>query len=106
LKINPNNLNPAHLNELDKGNPLERAETGRTNQRAKTKRNDPASTELSEKGREMANIRKFAQDAPELRMKKIEELRNRIKNGDYSPEAKAVADRLVDDHLRTAGVLK
>lgn len=57
--------------------------------------------EVSDRAREMAQARQIATDAPETREERIAALKARIQSGDYKVDSKAVADRMVDDHLRS-----
>lgn len=59
--------------------------------------------QISAKGREMAQAKSIADQAPEIREAKIAELKKKIAAGKYSVDANAVADRMVDDHLK-AGI--
>lgn len=58
-----------------------------------------ARAEISAKGRELARAKEVAMSAPDMREDKIAELKRRIASGSYQVDAKAVADRMVDDHL-------
>jgi negative regulator of flagellin synthesis FlgM len=55
--------------------------------------------EISSKARELASAKAAASGAPDVREAKIAELKERIAAGKYKVDAKAVADRMVDDHL-------
>ncbi len=63
----------------------------------------PAQAEISNKSREMAKVLTTANQAPEVRSEKVNELKAKINSGTYEVDADAVADRLVDDHLRLPG---
>lgn len=58
-----------------------------------------ARAEISAKGRELARAKDVAMSAPDTRDDKIAELKRRIAAGSYQVDAKAVADRMVDEHL-------
>lgn len=62
-----------------------------------------AKTEISSKAKEMSKAREVAAAAPDTREEKIAELKKRITEGRYQVDAKAVADRMVDEHL-TSGI--
>jgi negative regulator of flagellin synthesis FlgM len=55
--------------------------------------------EISARAKEMARAKAVADGAPDTREAKIAELKKRIAEGSYKVDAKAVADRMVDDHL-------
>jgi len=64
---------------------------------------DSASAEISTRARDLAKAKQAANDAPDVREARIAELREQILNKKYDVSADAIADRLVDDHLRLAG---
>lgn len=58
-----------------------------------------SNAEISSKAKEMSKAREVASAAPDTREEKIAELKRRITEGRYQVDAKAVADRMVDEHL-------
>jgi len=56
--------------------------------------------EISNKSREFANAKAVATSAPDVRADKIAELKRRIADKSYKVDNVAVADKLVDEHLR------
>lgn len=58
-------------------------------------------TEISGRAREAAQAKEVAMSAGDIREQKIAELKKRIAEGTYKVDTKAVADRMVDDHLST-----
>lgn len=65
-----------------------------------TARGAGAKLEISEKGKEFAKVKNAANAAPEVREEKIAALRKKMAEGTYKPDNEAVADRLVDEHLK------
>jgi negative regulator of flagellin synthesis FlgM len=67
------------------------------------KTNIPGSVnaELSHKGKEMAAAKAAASEAPDVREEKIAALKARIAAGKYNVDPSAIADRMVDDHLKS-----
>jgi negative regulator of flagellin synthesis FlgM len=67
------------------------------------KTNIPGSVnaELSNKGKEMAAAKAAASEAPDVREEKIAALKARIAAGKYNVDPSAIADRMVDDHLKS-----
>lgn len=59
-----------------------------------------ANTEISAKGKEFAKAKAVANGAPDVREEKIAALKARIAEGKYKVDADAIADRMVDDHLK------
>lgn len=63
-----------------------------------------ANASISSKARDFAKAKEVAAGAPDVREEKIAELKRRIASGQYSVDANAVADKLVDSHLQTAAM--
>ncbi len=59
-----------------------------------------AQATISSKAKEMAKVKEAASNAPDVREEKIAELRKKIAEGRYKVDAEAIADKMVDDHLR------
>ena len=57
--------------------------------------------DLSSKGKEMATAKAVADQTPEVREEKISELKRRIAAGRYEVSPDKIADRMVDDHLKS-----
>jgi flagellar biosynthesis anti-sigma factor FlgM len=56
-------------------------------------------SEISAKGRELAQAKEVANGAPDVREEKIAKLKEMISAGKYKVDSHAVADRMVDEHL-------
>ncbi|MEK6704684.1 MAG: flagellar biosynthesis anti-sigma factor FlgM [Candidatus Poribacteria bacterium] len=65
---------------------------------------DSVKADISTKGKEFAQAKAIASRAPDVREKKIAELKKRIEENKYNVDAKAVADRMVDEHLEMYGI--
>jgi negative regulator of flagellin synthesis FlgM len=63
-----------------------------------------AETTISEKGKEFAQAKQIASDAPDVREDKVAELKRRIASGKYQIDNEAVADRMVDEHVKMHGM--
>lgn len=78
-------------------------EEGKKSRDAAAAKNAAASgavkSDISPKARELSTAKAVASEAPDVRESRVAELKKRISDGSYSVDAKAVADRLVDDHL-------
>lgn len=57
--------------------------------------------EVSDRAQEAKRIKELAMAAPDVDMAKVEKFRKLIDEGKYKVDAKAVADRMVDEHLET-----
>jgi negative regulator of flagellin synthesis FlgM len=63
-----------------------------------------ARTEISSKGKEFASAKAAASEAPDVREDKVADLKRRIAEGSYKVNTEAVADRMIDDHLKMSGI--
>lgn len=59
--------------------------------------------ELSQRSQDLKNIRELATAAPDIDQAKVEKFRRMIDEGKYKTDAKAIADKMVDEHLFAAG---
>lgn len=71
---------------------------------AKAADSGDANTEISAKGKEFAKAKAIANEAPDVREEKIAALKARIAEGKYKVDADAIADRMVDEHIKMHGV--
>ncbi|MEO5971228.1 MAG: flagellar biosynthesis anti-sigma factor FlgM [Bdellovibrionia bacterium] len=62
--------------------------------------NSDVKADISSKSKDFANAKAVANNAPDVRADKIAELKRRIADKSYKVDSAAVADKLVDDHLR------
>ena len=106
MKINPNvaagssGIQSTEAKKLDKTkvSGYEKSENA-----ASALKNESANTEISSKAKDMAKAKQIATDTPDVREAKIAELKERIQNKKYNVGADAIADKLVEDHIRMAG---
>ncbi|MFP5520146.1 MAG: flagellar biosynthesis anti-sigma factor FlgM [Bdellovibrionia bacterium] len=61
-----------------------------------------AKVELSPRAQEAKRIKELAMAAPDIDQEKVAKFRQLIDEGKYKVDAKAVADRMVDEHLETS----
>jgi len=64
-----------------------------------------ARPEISSEAKDLAKARDVALSAPDVREEKIVELRRRIQAGEYNVKPDDIADKMVEDHMRTHGIL-
>ncbi len=62
---------------------------------------DASRVEVSPRAMEAKKIKDLANAAPDVDMEKVAKFRKLIDEGKYQVDAKAVADKMVDDHLET-----
>ena len=55
--------------------------------------------EISQVGQLAAQVAEATMNDPEIDMERVEKLRAMIENGDYEIDARALADRILSDHL-------
>ena len=59
--------------------------------------------ELSSRAQDVRKIKELATAAPDVDAAKVEKFRKMIADGTYKVDAKAIADKMVDEHLMSAG---
>lgn len=62
-----------------------------------------AKTEISPKAKEAAQAKAVATSAPDVREERVAALKKQIAEGKYKIDADAIASKMVDEHLATAG---
>jgi negative regulator of flagellin synthesis FlgM len=60
-----------------------------------------AQASISAKAKDFVQARSIASDAPDIREEKIAELKRRIASGGYKVDADEIADRMVDEHIKS-----
>jgi len=65
------------------------------------KNSDSSRVDVSPRAQEAKRIKELAMAAPDVDEAKVAKFRQMIDEGKYKVDAKAVADRLVDEHLAT-----
>ena len=108
MRVNPNSSSSIQSTQTSETSQAGKAEKAKA-KKGSTSADEVASTatpesggaQISAKGREMAQAKAVAEGAPDVREAKIAELRKRIAEGKYKVDPEAVADRMVDDHLKT-----
>lgn len=99
------NLNLSDLNRADQADQAKRAKsmTGAGQQNiVDSIESSSAKIQLSDRAQEAKKIKELAMAAPDVDQAKVEKFRKLIDEGKYIVDSKAVADRMVDEHLATA----
>ena len=100
------NLNLSDLNKADQADLTKKtrgASPGLSQQNiADNIESSSAKIQLSDRAQEAKKIKELALAAPDVDMAKVEKFRKLIDEGKYIVDSKAVADRMVDEHLATA----
>lgn len=63
--------------------------------------NDASKVEVSPRAQEAKRIKELALAAPDVDEAKVAKFRKLIDEGNYKTDAKAIADRMVDEHLES-----
>jgi negative regulator of flagellin synthesis FlgM len=81
----------------------EAKESKRTDKGAPTGKasNSDTNTEISGKGKEFALAKAAATGTSDVREDRVADLKRRIADGSYKVNSEAVADRMVDEHLKS-----
>ena len=107
MRINPTNSSPVQGSETQASKKTEKTKAqtyeGKAGGASSSIKSDSVNADISTKARDMAKAKQIATESPDVREARIAELREKIQNKSYNVSADAIADRLVDDHLRMAG---
>ena len=63
-----------------------------------------ASTEISVKSKEFSRVKGIATGTPDVRDDRVAALKRKIAEGSYQVDSDAIADRMVDEHLKMSGI--
>ncbi len=99
MKVSPTGSNPIQNTEVS-----DASKTERSSRAQKTKKqtiDEGGDANISNRAKEFAKAKEVATAAPDIREKKIAELKKRIAEGKYKVDHEAVAERLVEEHLQT-----
>lgn len=112
MKITHNKVGQ-NLNLTDSSKTEKASEKGKTSGVQKTDASDALSelgksgaatkTQLSERAQDLKQIKDIAMSSPDVDMAKVEKFRRLIDEGKYKTDSKAIADKMVDEHLFSAG---
>ena len=106
MRVNSTNSNPIQNTEVS--GPKKSEKTKQSSDAARAAAVAPGTvegstkTEISSRAKEMAKAKDVASSTPDVREEKIAELKKRIQAGRYQVDAEALADKMVDEHMRTA----
>lgn len=106
MKINPNvaaGSSGIQSSETKKTDKTKLSGYEKTDGSSSNLKSESSKSEISSRAKDMAKAKQIATDAPDVREAKIAALREQIKNKTYNVSADAIADKLVDDHIRLAG---
>jgi negative regulator of flagellin synthesis FlgM len=110
MRVNPANTSassPVKASETQAGKKAEKTKVNpyesKVDSATESRKSDSVNTDISTKARDLAKAKQVASQAPDVRESRIAELREKIQNKTYNVSAEAIADRLVDDHLRMNG---
>lgn len=107
MRVNPTNSAPIQNTDTASAKKTEKlkanAYESKDAQPSVSTKTDSASAEISSKAKDMAKAKQVANDTPDVREAKIAELREKIQNKKYDVSSSAIADKLVDDHIRMTG---
>lgn len=102
------NLNLVDTNKADrsdaaKASKLQNSKASLLEASGASAQNGATKVDVSDRALEAKRIKELAMSAPDVDMAKVEKFRNMIDSGNYKVDARAVADKMVDDHLEMTG---
>ncbi|MBC7742917.1 MAG: flagellar biosynthesis anti-sigma factor FlgM [Bdellovibrionaceae bacterium] len=99
------NLNLTDASKTDKA--AEKSKAGATKEitasAVQPSQGDAVKVDLSSRAQDIQRIRELANGAPDVDQAKVDKFQKLIDSGKYKVDSKAVADRLVDEHLFSVG---
>jgi len=96
------NLNLTDSSKSDKADGIKNNAAGATNKAdllSSTSLGESSKVELSPRAQEAKRIKELAMAAPDVDEAKVAKFRKLIDEGKYNVDAKAIADKMVDEHL-------
>lgn len=106
MRVNPTNSAPIQSSDTASAKKAEKLKANYEGKEAASSvstKTDSANAEISAKAKDMAKAKQVANDTSDVREAKIAELREKIQNKKYDVSSSAIADKLVDDHLKMTG---
>lgn len=109
MRVNQTQTNSAQGAEVSNARKSGKAESTQGAKKGEARSADAAppegaKAEISSRAKDMARAREVADATPDVREEKIAELKKRIAEGRYNVKADAIADKLVDDHIKMSGI--
>lgn len=84
-----NALNQENIQGKQQNRPSASQETGQ----------DQDKVQLSSQGQALSQVQKGAEEGPDVRQQKVEELKQLVQNGEYKPDSEKTAQALLDQEL-------
>lgn len=112
MKITHNKVGQnLNLSDLSKADKAESAKNEKVNSKKATaaqdilqnSKSEAVKVDLSSQAKDIRQIKELAMAAPDVDLSKVEKFQKLIDEGKYKVDAKAVADRMVDDSLMMGG---
>jgi negative regulator of flagellin synthesis FlgM len=106
MKVEQSRSHPNSTADVSSGRATGKSETSSSSaKKGDSKTNlDSAKTEISSRGREFAAAKAMAKSAPDVREDRVADLKKRIAEGSYAMNSDAIADRMVNDHIKMSGM--
>ncbi|MCC2677597.1 MAG: FlgM, negative regulator of flagellin synthesis [Pseudobdellovibrio sp.] len=99
------NLNTSDTKAADKSGAAKKSSSTSVSSDASatSESSQAAKVELSGRAQDIKKIKELANNSPDVDMNKVEKFKKLIAEGKYKVDSKAVADRMVEEHLLGAG---
>lgn len=110
MKITHNKIGQnLNLTDTSKADKSKKADAAGTTDAAKTtglpfaSSNDSVKVDLSARSQDIQRAKEIAMSSPDVDQAKIEKFQKLIDEGKYKIDSKAIAERMVDEHIMSAG---
>lgn len=111
MKVNQTGNKPTQSTDVSNSKQIDqssRAQNTKKNEKvssteSEAQPNSHTRTEISSRGKELAQAKAMAMDTPDVREDRVADLKKRIADGSYKINSSAIADRMLEEHLRLPG---
>ena len=101
MRIEGYQVNQAKSDKVDSAKKNKADDLKSKQQNASSELSDVRKPEISQKAKHLAQAKRVADSAPDVRMDKVNELKERISKGEYRVSPEALADKMINEHLVT-----
>jgi len=91
--------NPYVQSKVDKGEATESAAVAKAKAKLKSQGASGDKVSVSSDAKLVAEAAKIASDSPDVRVDRVEQLRQQVQSGNYTPNSRLIAQKLVESDI-------
>ncbi len=106
MRVSNNSSQAVQTNEAAGAKKTAKAQEGSSSQKSASvgaQIEGSTKTDISARAKEFSKAKEVAASAPDVREERIAELKRRIQSGAYQTDPNAIADKMVNEHLKAGG---